>query len=81
MKAFKIYWKHHHKLQMARCWVIVIANSEEEAIAQAQREFIDKAIGYNHFISIKQLCKVKPDGATCIEWDNIPLKETTWPKE
>lgn len=74
MQAYKIYYKQHYKLQMFRCWIIVVASSEEEAVAQAQREFIDKVMGYAYYTHHKKLCDIKPGKATSIEYDFIPLK-------
>lgn len=73
MQAYKIHFKHHFRLQMSRCWVIVVAPTEEQALEQAQREFIRKMPGYAHYLEHKLLCKVKPDTGTCLEYDFIPL--------
>lgn len=73
MIAFKVYFKHHFRLQMSRCWVIVIAKTEEEALTQANKEFINKMPGYAHYLEHKKLCNIKPEGGTCVEYDFAPL--------
>ena len=81
MQTYKIHFKHHYKLQMCRCWVIVAAATEEEAIAQANKEFIKKMPGYAHLLDVKKLCEIKADRATCIEYDFVPLNNPWYNKE
>jgi hypothetical protein len=76
MQAYKVSFKHHYKWQMFRCWVVVIAKTEEEALAQAHREFIAKMPGYAHYMDHKKLCNIKPEGGTCVEYDFIPLRQS-----
>ena len=81
MIAFKVYFKHHFRLQMCRCWVIVVAISEEAAVAQAQKEFIHKMPGYAHLLDVKRLCSIKTGGAQCLEHEFIPLNNPWYNKE
>lgn len=74
MQAYKVFFKHHYKLQICNCWTIVVAKTEEEALIQVKREFIDKMPGYAHYIEHKKLCNIKAEGATCVEYNFIPSK-------